>query len=209
MKKCLRYAALLLSLLSLNCGREKRNYRIGALGDSITRGSEQANYPSELKALIPDKDSVTNYGVAGTCLVKDCFAPIWNTSAFSALLKDKPDIILVMLGTNDVHFKNYGVRQNFEMDYREMIDLFQEMDSEPRIVLCYPPPFYENSPVGDSLVRTELIPIIDKIAADYHLEVVDTHFKVDDYPAHYPDKLHPDREGAHTLATIVAETLDL
>lgn len=209
MKNCLLYAVLLLSLLGFNCKKYKKNYHIGTLGDSITKGSEQANYPNELKALIPDKDSVTNYGVAGTCLVKNCFAPIWDTEAFAHLLKDQPDIIIVMLGTNDAHFKNFGVRQNFERDYRELLDLLQNLDTDPRLVLCYPPPYYENNPVGDSLVRTELIPIIDKVAADYHLQVVDTHYKVDDYPAHYPDKLHPNREGALTLATIIAEALNL
>ncbi|MCF8243594.1 MAG: hypothetical protein K9J37_08825 [Saprospiraceae bacterium] len=209
MKNHLGYIALLVSFLTLGCKKEKPFIRIGALGDSITQGVPSANMPDELESLVPGDYKVSNYGVGGTCLVKNCFAPIWETEAFSKLLKDKPSIIVIMLGTNDVHGLNSAVMANFENDYRDMIDLFQGLDSNPRIVLCYSPPLFQLAPISDSLVKVVIIPIIDHIAEDYHLEVADTHYMVDDYPAHYPDDLHPDIEGAFTLAKIIAATLNL
>jgi lysophospholipase L1-like esterase len=183
---------------------------LGTLGDSITQGVDGANYPEELSKLIPDNYQVTNYGVAGTCLVKDCFNPIWDHGQFSQLLEDKPAIITIMLGTNDSNPTNSdSVRANFENDYREMIDLFQELSSHPRILLCYPPPIHALDPMADSLIRKELIPIIDRLADDFRLEVIDTYFLVDDYPANYSDNLHPDKGGVETLAQIIANALNL
>lgn len=211
MKNYLLYPFLFFYLLMVGCKKDNVNFiRLGTLGDGITQGLEGANYPEELTKLIPDNYKVTNYGVAGTCLVKDCFDPIWDHSRFSQLLEDKPAIITIMLGTNDSNPTNSdSVRANFENDYREMIDLFQGLSSHPRILLCYPPPIHALDPMADSLIRMELIPIIDRLAEDYHLEVIDTYFQVDDYPINYSDKLHPDKRGAETLAQIIADALDL
>lgn len=199
--------------LTTACKKEETTpgtIRIGALGDSITRGVSEANYPDELKKLIPDNYEVSNYGVAATCLVQNCFNPIWDTDRFANLLTDQPDIITIMMGTNDGNPTNSdSIRANFEKDYRTMIDLFQTFPNDPRIVLCYPPPVYAQSMRIDSLIRTELIPIIDRIAEDYQLDVADTYYQVDDYPEHYPDNLHPDKGGVETLAKIIAEALKL
>lgn len=211
MKNACLYTLLFFYLLLIGCKKDSvRIIHLGTLGDSITQGVVGANYPEELTKLIPENYQVTNYGVAGTCLVKDCFDPIWDHYLFSQLLEDKPEIITIMLGTNDSNPTNSdSVRANFENDFRELIDLFQGSSSHPRILLCYPPPIHALDPMADSLIRLELIPIIDRLAEDYHLEVIDTYFQVDDYPANYSDNLHPDKGGAETLAQIIANALNL
>ncbi len=210
-KNILSCTLLVFSLLTIGCKKEEiKLIRLGTLGDSITQGTAEANYPDELKKLIPDDYEISNYGVASTCLVKNCFKPIWEEDRFSQLLNDEPDIITIMMGTNDCNPTNSdAVRVNFENDYREMVALFQGLSSQPRIVLCYPPPIYSLDLRMDSLIRTEIIPIIDKVADDYQIEVIDTYYNVDDYPENYPDKLHPNKEGMQTLAQIIADALNL
>lgn len=212
-KKTLISFSMFLCLLASACKKDdstEGKIRIGTLGDSITRGVANANYPGALDSLIPDNYIISNYAVAATCLVKDCFNPIWETGEFSNLVEDEPDIITIMLGTNDCNPTNSdAVRANYDRDCREMIDLFKGFSSNPRILICYPPPIHAHSMLIDSLIRTEIIPIIDKIAEDYQLEVVDTYYKVDDYPANYPDGLHPGKGGAETLAAIVKDALGL
>ena len=133
--------------------------------------------------------------------ILDCFAD---------LLKDEPAIITIMLGTNDCNpINNDAVRADYEKDYREMIELLAGLSSQPRLLLCYPPPLAAFPNNSDSLIRNFIIPIIDTLGRAYEIEVVDTYYRVDDYPANYSDKLHPDREGAVTLAEIIAEALGL
>lgn len=206
---------LLLTLIVLATACKKQdpatpiNYKIGVIGDSIARGTSAARLSTQLDPLLPAAYEVANYAVSGTCVVKECFAPIWETAEFENIQKDEPGIIVIMIGTNDAHHENRFVMPHFNKDYREMVELFLAIPSKPRLVLCYPPPFYQNAPEREPLIRQELIPIIDRIAADYGLDVADTHFKVTDYPENYPDGLHPDKAGLNTLAGIVAGVLGL
>ena len=210
-KNILSCTLLVFSLLTIGCKKEElKTFDLGMLGDSITAGVPDANYPDELAQLVPNNYNISNYGVAGACLVKNCFKPIWDEDRFSQLLNDEPDIVTIMLGTNDCnHTNSDAVRANYENDYREMIGLFQNMSSQPRIALCYPPPAYDIDFRLDSLIREEIIPIIDKIGDELHLEVIDTYHNVDDYPENYPDKLHPNKAGVQTLAQIIADALKL
>ena len=115
-----------------------------------------------------------------------------------------------MLGTNDCNPLNSdSVRAGYGNDYREMIELLQGLSSQPRILLCYPPPLFAINKTSDSLIRKEIIPIIDQLGTDYNLKVVDTYFLVKDYPANYPDSIHPDAQGATTLAEIITDALEL
>lgn len=213
MKRIFVLSLLLFSLLAIGCDKNSepaiKNLKIAVIGDSIAKGSHLARLSTELDPLLPSEYEVTNYAVSGTCVVRECFAPIWNTAEFENMQKDEPGTIIVMLGTNDAHSGNAAVRYQFETDYRAMLDVFRAIPSNPRLLLCYPPPLYALAPVNDSIVVHDFIPIIDKIANDYNLEVADTHYKVTDYPENYPDSLHANKAGLETLAKIVAEALDL
>jgi lysophospholipase L1-like esterase len=124
------------------------------------------------------------------------------------MVNAEPDIVIVMLGTNDTNANNSDeVRAMYENDYRDMIDLLQGFSSDPRVVLCYPPPIHALDPIADSLIRNEIIPIIDRLGEDYQLEIADTYYKIDDYPENYPDDLHPNKGGVITLAEIIAERM--
>lgn len=211
MKSYIQLALLILVLVSTGCEKAETppQFRIGMIGDSITSGVKAGNVPDELQALVPENYKVTNYAVPGTCMVKACFAPIWETAEFSKMVRDEPDIITVMLGTNDTNPNNVAVWPDYERDYREMIELLQSFSSNPRIVLCYPPPFYLVDPRADSLTKSDIVPILNRLANEYGLEVADTYYQVDDYPANYPDKLHPDKAGSRTIAEIIAGVLRL
>lgn len=187
-----------------------RLIRIGTLGDSITKGSPGKNYPEELERMLPVHYLITNYAVPGTCLIKNCNNPIWNYEQFSQLLLDTLDLVIILLGTNDCNYQNSYTRlTDFEKDYSDMISLIQSKYPQPEILLCYPPPIYAESFAIDSLIKTVVIPSVDNIASGFKLKVADTHYQVNDYPANYPDRIHPDKAGAATLARIIKQASGL
>jgi acyl-CoA thioesterase I len=210
MKQFLPLVALLFLLSCQHEAEVTPIVRIGTLGDSITKGSPGKNYPEELDSLLPANYLIINYAVPGTCLIKNFVDPIWNYLQFSQLLTDTLDMIIIMLGTNDCNPTNAFTKlTDFEKDYREMISLFQGKNPRPEIMLCYPPPLHAGSFKMDSLIRTVVIPSIDKIAADLKLKIADTYHQVNDYPSNYPDGLHPNKGGAATLARIIRDALGL
>ena len=90
-----------------------------------------------------------------------------------------------------------------------MIDTFRCINPNITFVVCLPPPIFEGhpyskeSPHNDTLLVNYTIPLIDSIAKNNHLTVVDFHTPFVDSIQYFTDHLHPNVEGHKKMGKIL------
>ena len=90
-----------------------------------------------------------NFGAGGRTMLKNGDNPYWTTGPLKQALASKPGIVVLMLGTNDAKFRNWGpLHAEFPVDYKSMIDAFAALTPKPEIYLMVPPPLYQNGRYG-------------------------------------------------------------
>ncbi|MCD7964104.1 MAG: GDSL-type esterase/lipase family protein [Rikenellaceae bacterium] len=156
--------------------------KVACVGNSITAGSGVENratqsYPAVLQQLLGERYEVVNFGLGGRTLLYNGDRPYVNEKRFQESLEFNPDIVIIKLGTNDSKVKNWndhGVE--FEGDLRNFIDRYSALESSPEIYLCFPiwaarGSFY----IQESVIASEIIPIISRVAAEKGVKVIDLH----------------------------------
>ncbi|RYX81999.1 hypothetical protein EON83_21470 [bacterium] len=182
--------------------------KLACIGDSITAGSGTSNsffaYPSQLQRMLGKKWEVRNFGVSATTLLNSGDKPYQKESAMKNALEFKPNVVVIMLGTNDSKPQNWAFNEQFGADYRDLISKFKALETHPRIVVCNPPlvPGAGNFGINEPAVLKE-IPLIKIMAEQEKVEVVDVHGAFADKDALFPDRVHPNNEGASVLAKTV------
>lgn len=172
-----------------------RQMLVACIGDSITVvGSNWSmSYPSQLQRLLGDAYNVQNFGFSGMTMMKNglCWddhsdyamnCSYWKTKKFAWALQSVPDVVTIMLGTNDAKHINFdteppnwgeafcpgcpvqGHGNSFEQDYLDMIATFRTLPNSPRILIGIPPPYFPPFPWNfSSYVLNELFPGPDGI----------------------------------------------
>jgi lysophospholipase L1-like esterase len=195
----------------INPADYKEPVKVACIGDSITEGSGAArgqSYPSQLQAMLGDKWVVNNFGVSGRTLLKKGDYPYWNEAKYQNALKSEPDVVIIMLGTNDTKPQNWKFESEFVADYTELVKSFQGLPSKPRIYVCRPCPVPEPGNFGiNEMNLKEWIKRIDKLAKDMDLGVIDMHKALEDKPELLPDRVHPNTEGAGEMAAAAYKAL--
>ena len=214
--------SLLLSSFIIGCGGSRESpslpessmlQRVACVGDSITEGTglskpAEDSYPSQLSTLLGEGWEVKNFGKKSATLMKGGSLPYWNTSQYSASLNFSPDIVVIMLGTNDAKLYNWAHNVPFVSDYSALIESYKNLPSSPRIYICYPPPVYAVvAGITDTRIKNEVIPKIAQVAAKNGVEVIDIYSALSNKKALFPDYVHPNKEGASVLARAVYETI--
>jgi len=189
----------------------KAPVRVSCIGDSITEGSGAAPgkaYPSQLQELLGDQWKVTNFGISGRTLLKNGDFPYWKEEKYQFALKSEPDVVIIMLGTNDTKPQNWKFEKEFVADYTELVKSFQALPSKPRIYVCRPCPVPEpgNFGINEKNLK-EWIKRIDKLAKEMDLGVIDMHAALKRHPEMLPDRVHPDTAGAGEMAKAAFEVL--
>jgi acyl-CoA thioesterase I len=187
--------------------------KVACVGNSITSGSELRNpqtesYPAVLGDLLGSAFEMGNFGDPSTCLLKSSDHPYWNGPEFNQVFSFKPDIITIMLGTNDSKPHNW-IRGAFEADMNALIDTFLTISSAPSIFLCLPPPVFPNLKydIDGAVIHEEIVPLVGAIARERGLSVIDAHTPLFGDTALFPDGVHPNPEGAAKIAEIFRAAL--
>ena len=87
-----------------NLGTPLRPINIACVGDSIT---ELTNYPANLQALLGAGYRVESFGVTGSTVLLNTDKPYLNQSAFQQARAFLPNVVVIMLGTNDARINTY------------------------------------------------------------------------------------------------------
>ena len=183
--------------------------KVACVGNSITeRAGLGKTYPVVLQELLGEKFEVRNYGLGGRTLLKKGNLPYWNEDKYKEVLDWNPDVVVIMLGTNDTKPQNWQYKAEFVDDYVEFINSFKSLQSEPKVFICYPIPVFESkfdiSPVA---MKEEVLPAIKKIARKAKVETIDVNTPFLGKGNLTYDGIHPNDEGAKLLATEVFNQL--
>lgn len=185
--------------------------RVACVGDSITVGvgaEPGKSYPSQLQALLGNGWQVKNFGSSGRTLLRNGDHPYWKERVFHDAQEFRPDVVVIMLGTNDTKPQNWQFHEQFHDDYRDLVKTFRALPSKPRIYVCRPCPVPEpgNYGINEANVQRE-IAIIDALAREEGLEVIDMHAALEPHPELLPDRVHPNTAGATLMAQTVAKAI--
>jgi lysophospholipase L1-like esterase len=182
--------------------------RVACIGDSIT---ELPYYPSELQTLLGANYTVGNFGVGGATALLDTDNPYMDHIEFVEAKNFLPDIVIIMLGTNDAREDHFESIENFVSDYTELVNQIQALESNPQIFLAKPPPLFDNEfhLKSENLVD-EIIPRIEQIADDEGLTVIDVYGALENHREYFwDDGVHPTIEGGNAIANAVYEAIVL
>jgi lysophospholipase L1-like esterase len=203
-------AALLLGLQSAWA-----QVKVACVGDSITAGYALQNpgvesYPAQLQALLGNGYTVGNFGLSGATVLKQSDYTYWNTAPYRNSQKFKPNIVVIMLGTNDSKPWNWNAAK-FDADYRALIAKYQGLQTHPRVYICLPPPVFTPNPFGTAFdpafVQNTLVPAVRAVATATGVTLIDNNTPLLNEPGLFSDGVHPTPQGAGVIAATVGMSL--
>lgn len=186
--------------------------KIACVGDSITYGSgiqdRSQTYPAQLQSMLGEGYEVKNFGRGGTTLLKNGRAPYSHVKECQAAKDYQPDLVIIMLGTNDTRPNNWAHADDFGSDYTELIKSFRELKSKPEVWICIPiPVFGEAWNINNKTLTEGVIPGVKKVADKTGVGLIDLYQPLAGKPELVPDKVHPKAAGAKIMAEVVRSAI--
>lgn len=188
--------------------------RIACVGDSITYGygvelREKNCYPAKLQQLLGPAYQVANFGCSGSTLMKGGNSPYWRQQEFKDAIAFNPQIVIIMLGTNDAKKNNWEKRENFSADYKDLIQTFQKLSSSPKVMIALTAPAmngagFEISPASVQ----EQLPLIRDIGRNLKIPLIDLNSPLLGHSELFlTDGVHPNSKGDEIIAKTVYKAL--
>jgi len=197
---------ILYCLAFLALSAQAQVLKVACIGDSITAGANVDNpavnaYPIVLGRLLGTNYQASNFGVSGCTLLRNGDSPYWNQPAFQNATNYAPDIVTIMLGTNDSKPQNWVYADQFAGDLGRMIDVFANLPSHPRVFVCLPVPAYSIvSGINPDIIKNQIIPIIKNVAKLKGIMTVDMYAPLSGRPDLFTDNIHPTTAGTALIA---------
>lgn len=185
--------------------------RLACVGDSITQGvgaEKGKSWPDQIQLLLGERWQVRNFGVSGSTLMNAGDKPYQKEGAFKRALEFNPQVVVIILGTNDTKPQNWKHKDTFTADYQDLIGKFAALPSKPRIFISYPPYIAGKGNFGISEENTVAqFPLIDAAAKATGASVIDVHAALAGKDSLIPDRVHPNNEGMAAIAEAVHRAL--
>ena len=193
-------------------------YHIACVGDSLTAGHMWPNesYPTKLSAIVDDDYAVENCGVNGISITGYGGNSIkyLTDSVYQKSLAFNPDIIAIMLGTNDATgWAN--AEATFDEDYHILLDSYIEHFPFAKFIMMVSPPTKDGNQfrIPNQTIKDEINPRQRDLADEYGFELLDLREEfeaVSDYETRYlrtenNDGVHFTVEAAEYVAGRVWE----
>ena len=190
-----------------------RYSRIACVGDSITYGIgadslSSGSYPARLQAILGNRYEVGNFGWSGSTFCG--YTPNSKIYAegeqFRASIAFEPDVVIIMLGTNDTTFWNYPQAAGVEKAARDLVHFYRTLPSNPEVILCTPIARCDKK-INDVIIRDEVVPLLRRVAAAEDCWFVDLHAQTGNWESYLKDGLHPNSGGYQKLAKLILSAL--
>jgi acyl-CoA thioesterase-1 len=148
--------------------------RVACVGDSITAGwklKEADRYVTKLGGLLGSDYDVQNFGHSAYCMLKVADKSYWESPMFQAAQDFQPDIVTIMLGTNDAHPDYWPQYEaDYVSDYGDMIAYFEGLPSSPTVIVLGLPYLKPGGRYDGVVALDALLP---GVAADAGVEFVE------------------------------------
>ena len=189
----------------------KKAVKIACVGDSITYGyglynRDSDSYPAVLQQLLGDKYEVINFGLSGRTVELSADKPYMLEDYYEKSKEFSPNIVILMLGTNDTKKINWN-RAQFVNDYRFLLESYLSLPSQPQVYVMLPPPLFDmakkDTYPNQATLRAQTIPLIKLIASQKKIPVIDVYSAFENKPYLLSDGCHPNEVGAEAIAKLV------
>jgi lysophospholipase L1-like esterase len=180
------------------------------VGDSITAGwklKEPATYTYKLGVLLGSGYETVNYGHSARTMLRAPVEgwPYWESPMFTASQAYLPDIVTIMLGTNDAHPNNWPMlADDYYVDAVDMVTIYQNLPSNPRVILMTVPPAKNG---GREPALTEVNVVLMDVVAATGCETVDVRAAIDNSGLSENEKFIDPIHLSAMSHTIIAELL--
>ena len=199
--------------------------RVACVGDSITFGSgikdrQHDSYPAVLGGLLGAGWDVRNFGHSGATLLKKGDLPYFKQKEHAEALAFAPDIVVIMLGTNDSKHRgdgsldadnavdNWQHKADYISDYEELIAEFRKANPTVKVYVCLPTPCFPGRwGINDKTIHDEVIPLVQQVAKDENAGVIDLNTALAGKKNLFPDTVHPNPAGAKLMAETIYHVL--
>ena len=192
--------------------------KIACIGDSITYGycideidRTVYSYPAMLDAKLGDGYEVANFGKSASYILPgdsvynlrdDKTLSYRDTQQFADSIAYAPDVVIIMLGTNDVtSLVSNEAAEVIEAELENIIGIYQALESVQRVYVMtsiFCPYSVTLSKASDGPLQK----IQQKAAADTGAEFIDIYSLTRDYfdvMLHLSDRLHPDEDSYEAI----------
>jgi acyl-CoA thioesterase-1 len=188
--------------------------RVACVGDSITEGvgtssPSSDSYPAQLSTRLGDGWEVGNFGKSGATLIETGDFPYSDTAQFVSSQDFNPNIVVIMLGTNDMKPANVVEIDRFISDYTALINSYKALPSSPKVYVAFPPPSYGDiAGITDNKITNLLLPKIQIVSQANNVPIINIYNALQNKSSLFPDTLHPNNEGARIIATTVERAIN-
>ena len=164
------------------------------VGDSITAGwklKDPQMYYYKLGVMLGSEYEVRNYGHSARTMLKEPIEGVsyWISPMFTDSQDWNPDIVSIMLGTNDAHPNNWPLfAVEYQQDAIDMVTIYKDLPSHPRVILMKVPPAKND---GREPALSQVNEILEHVAEVTDVELVDVYSAI--------DNSHPDPYSENQL----------
>ena len=180
---------------------------ISCVGDSVTEGYSLSqpgitSYPAQLRKMLGEEYKVLNRGVSGTTLLANGDSPYTASQQYKNAINDMPNIVIIMLGSNDSKANNWDSFGNeFLNNYKSLILSFQQLQSRPKIYVALPPMALDNPfGINEQVLKNQIRPNIVALANEIGVSLIDIYDVSMNSQSDFPDGVHPKEGGALKIA---------
>ncbi len=179
---------------------------IDCVGSSITGNG----YPGYTNKLMIDNGyvwRVYNFGVPGAGVVQNAYK---DTSVYDEVISRKAERIVLLLGANDWRWysaANQGGKDKWESEYKNLVNEFMNFSTVVLGYLIHRVSIKGNDVTLANATMDEMNVIINEIASDYGLTIIDFKTAIGTNPAHFwtSDGLHPNSLGSELMGIAAYE----
>lgn len=184
--------------------------RVACLGDSITKGDVvRVSYPAQLQAILGDGYDVKNYGVNAATLAARGAKPYRLQTEFVEACRFVPDIVVLMLGTNDSKAEDVGRLVDANKDLAAIVGPLRKANSKVVILVALPPVVRQGHwGIDPAAVQGKVLPTLKRAAKGNGLHIIDTNAPFLEKEDLWHDGVHPNQAGSDLIAQTIAREIE-
>jgi len=182
---------------------QQEQIRVACVGDSLTQSTE---YPYDLWNLLGNETyDLRNFGAGSTTVNLASETPYMNTTVYQDALQFQPNIVIIMLGTNDAQPSLIPYNATFVDDYATLIRAFQALPNKPDIWVVLPPPIFssQGGKMNPEYFQSSIIPDIQQAANITGVPTIDVNSVLQGHPEYSTDGVHINSAGSKVIADTV------